>query len=271
VDELGRQGRTAQDDRDGNAFLVKGFQVVFHESGGFHQQTAHGDAVGIVFAIGLNDIFHRLFDAQIHHLVAVVGQDDVHQVFANVVNIALDGGDHEGALTGTIAVFLFHKGFQVGDSSFHGLGRLQHKGQLHLARTKQFPHHLHAVEQKGVDDVERFVLLQGIRQGVFQADAFTIDDVLLQPFFDGQVFGDRLFFLQALALEQRRELGEGIVGDDIAVKFTAVVDQVSTNLLVSGSILARGRILAALTIAPSKPTCMASWRNTELRSPAPPD
>ena len=157
VDKFGRQGRAAENNRDGDALLVEGGQIVFHEGGRFDQQAAHGNAVGPVLAVGLDDRVYGLFDAQVDHLVAVVRQNDIHQVFADVVDIALDRGDDEGALARAVAVGFLHVGLQVGDGGFHGLGRLQHKGQLHLPRAKQFAHHLHAVEQKGVDDFQRWV------------------------------------------------------------------------------------------------------------------
>ena len=44
-----------------------------------------------------------MFDAEIDHLVAIVGEDDVDQVLANVVDIALDRGDQELALARALA------------------------------------------------------------------------------------------------------------------------------------------------------------------------
>ena len=40
----------------------------------------------------------RLLDAEVDDLVAVVGQDDVDQVLADVVHVALHGGQHDAAL-----------------------------------------------------------------------------------------------------------------------------------------------------------------------------
>ncbi len=40
----------------------------------------------------------RLLDAEVDHPVAVVGQDDVDQVLADVVDVALDRGEHDRAL-----------------------------------------------------------------------------------------------------------------------------------------------------------------------------
>ena len=73
----------------------------------------------------------RLLDAEIDHGVAVVGQDDVDQVLADVVDIALDRGEHDGALAASVG--LLHVRLEVGHSGLHHLGRLQHERQLHLA------------------------------------------------------------------------------------------------------------------------------------------
>ena len=66
---------------------------------------------------------------------------------------------------------------------YHGdriLGGLEHEGQLHLAGAEQLAHHLHAVQQEGVDDVERLIALHRLRQIDVQVGAVAIDDALLQ-------------------------------------------------------------------------------------------
>ena len=42
-------------------------------------------------------------DAEVVHLVAVVGEDDVDEVLADVVDVALHGGEHDAALGGLAA------------------------------------------------------------------------------------------------------------------------------------------------------------------------
>ena len=86
--------------------------------------------------LGFDDGITALFDAQVDHLIAIVGEDDVHQVLANVMNVSLHGGNQELALAGTLAVDLLEVRFQLGDCRLHGFRALQHKGKLHLPRTK---------------------------------------------------------------------------------------------------------------------------------------
>ena len=44
-------------------------------------------------------------DAEVVHLVAVVGEDDVDEVLADVVDVALDGGQHDAALAAASSAF----------------------------------------------------------------------------------------------------------------------------------------------------------------------
>ena len=187
IHEARRQGRTAEDHRNIDARIVEGLEVVLHESRGFHQQTAHGDAIGLMLTLGLNDRVTALLDAEVDHLKAVVGEDDVHQVLADVVDITLHRGDQELALARALTLAFFHVRLEVSHGGFHRLGALQHEGELHLAAAEQFTHHLHAIEQKGVDDLQRGIGLQRLVQGGLKADALPINDVLLEPFLNRQI------------------------------------------------------------------------------------
>jgi len=37
--------------------------------------------------VSLNNIVHRLLDAQVNHLVAVIRQNDIHEVLTNIMDI----------------------------------------------------------------------------------------------------------------------------------------------------------------------------------------
>src|SRR5438270_14059949 len=85
----------AEDDGDRDPALVHEFEVVTHHQRRFHEQTAHADGVGLSFIPGTQDVVDRLFYAEIHHLIAVIGEDDVDKVLANIVDVALYGSEHE--------------------------------------------------------------------------------------------------------------------------------------------------------------------------------
>ena len=108
---------------------------------------------------GVDDGVARLLDAEIDDLVAVVGEDDVDEVLADVVDVALDRGEHDRALL-LRAGLLLHLRLEIGDGGLHDSGGIEHGRQLHLARAEQVADGLHAVEQDGVDQVERRVLLK---------------------------------------------------------------------------------------------------------------
>ena len=139
-------------------------------------------ASALVLVRGRQNVAERLLDADVDHVVAVVGQDDVDQVLADVVDVALDRREHHGAFVDAFEAF--HVRLEMGDRGLHGLGALQHEGQLHLARAEQLANHLHAAQQVDVDDVERRVLGERLVEVVLQALAVAIDDPQLEPLLD---------------------------------------------------------------------------------------
>ena len=130
--------------------LVQLDEVLAHDERRLHQQAAHADGVGLVLLDRGDHLVDADLDAEVDHLVAVVGEDDVDQVLADVVDVALHGGEHDGALAALVR--LLHVRLEEGDRRLHRLGRLQHEGQLHLARGEELAHHLHALQQDVVDD-----------------------------------------------------------------------------------------------------------------------
>ncbi len=168
-----------------------------------------------------------LLDAEIDDPIAVVGQDDVDQVLADVVDVAAHRGQHDRAFF--VALDPLHMRFEKAHRRLHRFGRLQHKGQLHLAGAEQFADRLHPGKQDVVDDVERFPLCQRKVEVGLDPLAIAIDDALRQPVF--KLFGARLF----------RALGGGAVGKQrdeglqrVIARTTAVEDQVFGNLRLFG-------------------------------------
>ena len=45
--------------------------------------------------IGFDDILNRLFDANIHDFIAIVGENDINEIFANIMDIAFNCGNQE--------------------------------------------------------------------------------------------------------------------------------------------------------------------------------
>ena len=167
--EAGGEGGAAEDHGHVDAHLVEGTKVVLHEGGGLHQQAAHGDAISLMLLLGLNDRLDALLDAEIDHLVAIIGEDDIDEILADVMHVALHRGDQKltlaVALLIALGILLFlHVGLKKSNRGFHRFGALQHEGQLHLAGAKQIAHHLHAIEQEGVDDLQRWIASESLSQ-----------------------------------------------------------------------------------------------------------
>ena len=53
-------------------------------------------------AHGLYQGFRCDFNAKVYHPIAVVGQDDLHQVFPDIMHIALDGGQDDCTFESTV-------------------------------------------------------------------------------------------------------------------------------------------------------------------------
>ena len=175
------EGGTAQEHRRAQALTRHLLQVLAHDHGRLHQQARHADRVGAVGLSRLQDRGQRLLDAEIDDPVAVVGEDDVDQVLADVVDVAFHRGQHDGALLR--ALDPLHQGLEIGHRLLHRLRRLEDEGQLHLA-AEQLAHGLHPVEQQRVDDVERAVPLQRLLELGFQALLVAVHDPQLQTLLD---------------------------------------------------------------------------------------
>ena len=108
----GQRG-AAEDDGvvGGHLALVELLEVLLHDHRGLDQEAGHADDVGAVLLGGFQDRGDRLLDAEVDDVVAVVGQDDVDEVLADVVDVAADGGEHDGALA--LVVGLLHVRFEI--------------------------------------------------------------------------------------------------------------------------------------------------------------
>ncbi len=172
----------------------------------FHQQARKADGVRLVFAMRANQFLGRHLDAEIDHVVAVVFQNDLDQILADVVHVALHRGQHHlGALFG---VGLFHELLEVAHRRLHRFGGLQHFRDDQLVVVEQPAHFGHPGHQRAVDDVQRrntFLkfAIQIVDQAVFRA----FDDVIRQPLVERQIRGF-LFFACAGAAKMLGNRGD---------------------------------------------------------------
>ena len=121
-------------------------------------EAAEADEVGLLSLGALEDFFARDHDAQVDDLVVVAGEDDADDVLADVVDVALDGGEKDFALRlddlaggGHGGFFGLHEGRQVGDGFLHHAGGLDHLRQEHFARAEEIADDAHAGHQRAFD------------------------------------------------------------------------------------------------------------------------
>src|SRR5664280_1230679 len=224
---------------------VELLEVLLHDNRRLHQQATHADGVGAVLLGCANNLGDGLFDAYVDDLVPVVGQDDVHQVLADVVDVPAHRRQHDtclGFTRGAVSIAL-DKRLEIGDGGLHNLGRLQYERELHLAPTEQLADSPHAFEQVVVDDVQSAETL--VERGLkvrLEALALAVDDAPAQSFLQRQS-GElvRASLLQrglVHALEQLEQAAQRVVGQLAAPRLTSpdtlVVDEVEGHLALLG-------------------------------------
>ena len=132
-----------------------------------------------MFLAGVNQILRRHLDAQVDDLIAVVGQDDVHQIFADVVDIPLDRRQEDLALAGRRRPF--HIRLQMGHGELHRLRRLQHLGHNQLIGVELAAYFVHSGHQRPVNHCQRLPPLQGFLQILGQSLFAALDNRQSQP------------------------------------------------------------------------------------------
>ncbi|KAG5728913.1 hypothetical protein E4T56_gene8936, partial [Termitomyces sp. T112] len=159
-----RGGHPADEQRDRHPralhFLGPGHHFVERR----RDQAGQADDIDLFLLRRLDDPAPRHHHAQVDHLIAVALQDHAHDVLADVVNVALDGGHDDPAL-GLGAFFL---------------GRLDKGDGEHLARSEQVAHAVHARHQRTFDHLDR--------AGVEQAGLFGVLDDMGVDALDQRMF-----------------------------------------------------------------------------------
>ena len=101
---------------------------ILHLQRGLDQQAAQADGVGAMFLGGADDHVARLLDPEIDDFVAVVRQDDVDEVLADVVNVAFYRRENDGAFLLRPGLLL-HLRLEIGDGAVHHSGGVEHRRQ----------------------------------------------------------------------------------------------------------------------------------------------
>ncbi len=153
----------------------------------FHQQAAQADGVRLMMLEGADQIFRRHLDAEVDHVIAIVLQDDLDEVFADVVDIALHRGENHFAALGDVG--LFHELLEMAHRGLHRFGRLQHFGDDQLVGVEKAADFGHSVHQRAIDDVQRLCAFRALAVEIFdQAVARAFDDVVRQALVERKLF-----------------------------------------------------------------------------------
>ena len=235
------------------AALVQFLDHDGHLLGRTDQQRRQTNGVGTHFERFFDDGIDRDLLAQVIDGVAVVGQNRVDQVFADVVHVAIDRGEDHFALAGAfepVEVTL-----QMRYGLLHDLGTLQHKGQNQLPCAEQIAHLLHRRQQHVVEHghglealrrcafgvhrgrdgvaqlqaVRREPLLHGFFDVGLDAFFFAVQDFPVQTLVDGHAGGridDFFFVTRSVRLVELDVAGQGVFAfgeNQIFAEFTLVL------------------------------------------------
>ena len=110
-----------------------------------------GKAQYICFVLNgcLDDHIFGNHHAEVHHFVAVTGHNHGDDVFADIVHVALDGGDDDFTAAGCVCVFAgFDVGLQNFYSLFHGTCSLDDLREEHLSFAESAADFVHAVHER---------------------------------------------------------------------------------------------------------------------------
>src|ERR1039457_345647 len=158
-------------------------------------KATEADEIGFLCRGALEDFFTGNHHAEVDDLVVPAGQDDADDVFADVVHVALDGGENDFSLRlGDLArgnkrgLLGLHEGREVSHGLLHDAGGFDHLGQKHFAGAEEIPDHAHAVHQRALNHQQRTAQLDA---GFFGVDldirVNALDQRVRAPLFDGAV------------------------------------------------------------------------------------
>ena len=150
-----RGGCPANQQWNGKALALHLFCHVDHFVQRRRNQPGKTNQIRIHFARGPEDFIRRDHHAKIDNFVVITLQHHANDVFADVVYVALHGGDDHFTVTGALLFAGFDKGFQIRHRLFHDAGGFHHLRQEHFALAKQIADHVHAVHQRPFDHFNR--------------------------------------------------------------------------------------------------------------------
>ena len=145
-----------------------------------------------MIVVRLDQILRRNFDPEVHHRIAVIRQNNLDQIFADVVDVALHRRENDLAARRRIG--LLHELLQVAYGRLHRFGGLQHLRHDQLIVVEQPADLVHPRHQRAVDHIEwRRALGELAVEIGDEAILAALDDVVREAFVERNVGGVLLF------------------------------------------------------------------------------
>ena len=240
-------------DEDGDTLFAEAGLFGFlgdvdHFVEGGSDESGEADDIGVVFVEGGEDFVAGDHDAEVDDVEAVAGEDHADDVFADVVDVAFDGGhddfscgehacggfaccgvievgvgglEFEGFGHDALLLFLLHERFEPGDRLLHDAGRLHDLGEEHFSGAEEVADDGHAVHEGAFDDGEGFDVFGEGFLGVFGDELVDApQEGVFEAFLHGGFAPGKVFFqlLAALAFEFLGEIEESLGGSLVAVE-----------------------------------------------------
>ena len=150
-----RGGRPANQQWNGEALSLHLFCHVDHFVQRRRNQPGEANQVSIHFARGLEDFVRRDHHAKVDNFVVITLQHYADDILADVVHVALHGGDNHLAVAGAFLFAGFDVGLKIRYRLLHHASGFHHLRQEHLALAEQIADHVHAVHQRAFDHLNR--------------------------------------------------------------------------------------------------------------------
>src|SRR5258708_17781020 len=141
-------GRSTHDYWKIQTSFVQLFDTQRHLLGSTDQQRGEADGVSVDLDSLIQDRIEGYLFAEIVNGIAVVAQNRIDQVFADIVYIAENGCHNDLAFR--IAFLSFQEAFQASHGAFHDLGRLQYERQDQFAPAEAVAKIFHGTPEPGV-------------------------------------------------------------------------------------------------------------------------
>src|SRR5258708_32114257 len=134
-------GRSTHDYWKIQTSLVQFFATQRHLLGSTDQQRREADGVSVDLDSLIQDRIEGYLFAEIVNGIAVIAQNRIDQVFADIVHITENGCQHDLAFR--IAFLSFQEAFQASHGAFHNLVSVQYERQDQFARAQAGPQLFH--------------------------------------------------------------------------------------------------------------------------------